>query len=74
MAYSFYNGYLKLILQKTGDEDKNLRELMEIYEDQHGVNFEAYKLFILIPISLHCFVSLKNDFSQSIDESDVSII
>lgn len=73
MAYSFYNGYLKLILTETGTTDKSLKQLMEIYEGRHGVKFEVYKLFILIPISLRCFVSLKNSFSPSVDESDVSI-
>lgn len=73
MAYSFFNGYLKLVLQNTGNEDKNLKELMEVYEATHGVNFEEYKLFILIPISLKCFVSLKNEFSESVEESHVCI-
>lgn len=61
-------------MQKTGAEDKNLRELMEIYEDKHNIEFQAYKLFILIPTSLRCFVSLKNDFSPLVDESHVSTI
>lgn len=74
MAYSYYHGYLKLIMHDTGTEDKNLKELMEIYEDEHGVKFEAYKLFILIPFSLKCWVSLKNYFSPSVDESHVSRI
>lgn len=74
MAYSYYHGYLKLILPDTGTEDKNLKELMEIYEGEHGVKFAAYKLFILIPLSLRCWVSLKNDFSPSVDESHVSRI
>lgn len=74
MAYSYYHGYLKLIMHDTGTEDKNLKELMEIYEGEHGVKFAAYKLFILIPLSLRCWVSLKNDFSPSVDESHVSTI
>lgn len=59
---------------KGAKEDKSLRELMEIYEDQQDIQFESYKLFILIPLSLRCFVSLKNDFSPTVDESLVSII
>lgn len=74
MAYSFFNGYLKLIMQKSGNEDKNLRDLMEIYEGEHGVKFREYKLFILIPISLRCFVSLQNDFFPTVEESIVSCI
>ncbi|XP_023014412.2 transmembrane protein sting [Leptinotarsa decemlineata] len=70
MAYSFFYGYLKLILPKTGTEEKNLKELMQDYEDTNGIKFDnVYKLFILIPKSLTCFVSLKNQYSPSIDES-----
>lgn len=72
MAYSYYHGYLKLIMHNTGTEDKHLKELMEIYEAEHNVKFAAYKLFILIPLSLRCWVSLKNNFSPSVDECHVS--
>ncbi|KAJ8916821.1 hypothetical protein NQ315_005828 [Exocentrus adspersus] len=70
MAYSFFHGYLKLVLPKTGIEDKNLKELMEDYEAQHKIQFSVYKLFILIPKSLYCPISLKNESSPSVDESD----
>ncbi|KAJ8975245.1 hypothetical protein NQ317_007365 [Molorchus minor] len=69
MAYSFFHGYLKLVLPKTGTEEKNLKELMQDYEDQNKIEFPIYKLFVLIPKSLKCFVSLKNEYSPSIDES-----
>ncbi|XP_018576991.1 stimulator of interferon genes protein [Anoplophora glabripennis] len=69
MAYSFFHGYLNLVLPKTGTEEKNLKELMEDYEAENRILFAAYKLFILIPKSLECFVSLKNEHSPSVDES-----
>ncbi|CAH1993707.1 unnamed protein product [Acanthoscelides obtectus] len=69
MAYSFFHGYLDLVLRRTGTESKNLKELMQDYEDSHHINFPIYKLFILIPTSLRCFTSLKNEYSASIDES-----
>lgn len=69
MAYSFFYGYLNLILKNTGTEEKNLVELMANYEAKNNVKFEVYKLFILIPVSFKCFVSLKNENSPSIDES-----
>ncbi|VEN61779.1 unnamed protein product [Callosobruchus maculatus] len=72
MAYSFFHGYLNLILPKTGTESKNLKELMQDYEDSHNVQFSIYKLFILIPTSLRCFTSLMNEYSKSIEESSVS--
>nr|CAI5869092.1 unnamed protein product [Callosobruchus analis] len=36
MAYSFFHGYLNLILPNTGTESKNLKELMQDYEDSHN--------------------------------------
>ncbi|KAJ8945571.1 hypothetical protein NQ314_009192, partial [Rhamnusium bicolor] len=69
MAYSFFYGYLKFMLPKTGTEEKGIKEVMQDYEGQNGIEFAAYKLFILIPKSLNCFVSLKNDYSPSVDES-----
>lgn len=69
MAYSFFHGYLNLVLPKTGTQEKNLKELMEDYEAQNHIKFAAYKLFILIPKSQVCFVSLKNEHSPSVDES-----
>ncbi|KAG5875749.1 hypothetical protein JTB14_002051 [Gonioctena quinquepunctata] len=69
MAYSFFHGYLNIVLPKTGNEEKNLKELMQDYEDKNNINFNVYKLFILIPKSMTCFISLKNEYSPSIDES-----
>ncbi|CAH0564953.1 unnamed protein product [Brassicogethes aeneus] len=59
MAYSFYHGYLKLLLTKIGIGDVNLKENMELYESHHDIKFEVYKLFILIPKSLNCYESLE---------------
>ncbi|XP_050499273.1 stimulator of interferon genes protein homolog isoform X2 [Diabrotica virgifera virgifera] len=69
MAYSFFFGYLNLVLPKTGREDKHLKEIMEDYEGSNGITFAVHKLFILIPKSMKCFVSLKNEYSPSVDES-----
>ncbi|XP_057665058.1 stimulator of interferon genes protein homolog isoform X2 [Diorhabda carinulata] len=69
MAYSFFHGYLNLVLPKSGGEEKHLKELMQDYEDKNHIRFAEYKLFILIPKSMRCFVSLKNDYSPSIEES-----
>jgi hypothetical protein len=70
MAHSFFHGYLKLIIPKTGTKEKHLEEVMKDYEDTHGVKLVFHKLFILIPKSLYCPVSLKNDeISPSIEES-----
>ncbi|KAK9883468.1 hypothetical protein WA026_001645 [Henosepilachna vigintioctopunctata] len=69
MAYSFFHGYLKLILPKSGREDKNLIEEIENYADSQGVTFPVAKLFILIPNSCVCHVSLKDDKFPSIEES-----
>ncbi|RZB40761.1 TMEM173 domain containing protein [Asbolus verrucosus] len=70
MAYSFFYGYLHLIIPKTGNSEKNLEELMKDYEDKHHVQLKFYKLFILIPKSLYCFTSLMDtESSPSIEES-----
>ncbi|XP_019881480.1 stimulator of interferon genes protein homolog [Aethina tumida] len=58
MAYSYYYGYLNLILNKIGESDLNLKDAMQIYESKEEIKFELYKMFILIPKSMHCLVSL----------------
>ncbi|CAG9856363.1 unnamed protein product [Phyllotreta striolata] len=68
MAYSFFHGYLNLLLPKTGREDKNLKEFMQDYESKNQIAFNVYKLFILIPESMTCPVSLENEDS-SLQES-----
>lgn len=72
MAYSFFHGYLNYVLPNTGGEDKNLKEIMTDFESKNGIKFEVYKLFILVPKSMRCPVSLENEYSPSIQESRVS--
>ncbi|CAH1106636.1 unnamed protein product [Psylliodes chrysocephalus] len=69
MAYSFFHGYLNYVLPNTGGEDKNLKEIMTDFESKNGIKFEVYKLFILVPKSMRCPVSLENEYSPSIQES-----
>lgn len=71
MAYSFFYGYLKLILPNTGGADKDLHELLLKYEDIEYVKFAVYKLFILIPLSGYCPPSLENGNNPTIEESKV---
>lgn len=51
MAYSYYYGYLRLILPSTGTTSKGIVEKIENFEDKHGIIFPVHKLFILIPSS-----------------------
>lgn len=51
MAYSFYYGYLRLILPSTGTASKGIVEKIENFEANHNVTFPVHKLFILIPSS-----------------------
>ncbi|XP_020299426.1 stimulator of interferon genes protein isoform X2 [Pseudomyrmex gracilis] len=52
MAYSYYYGYLRLVLPSTGTRDsKSINEKIENFEDNHNVNFTVHKLFILISSS-----------------------
>lgn len=66
MAYSFFYGYFNYMLRKTGDQEKNLKELMQDYEAKNKIKFEVYKIFILIPKSLTCPVSIE-DASKIMD-------
>lgn len=70
MAYSFFYGYLKLVLEKTGeDPSKNFAELINEYENRHNVKFAQQKLFILIPQSCKCPISLENEYSPTVESS-----
>lgn len=51
MAYSFYYGYLRLILPSTETSKKGIIEKIENFEANHNVTFPVHKLFILIPSS-----------------------
>ncbi|KAL6260143.1 hypothetical protein P5V15_007678 [Pogonomyrmex californicus] len=60
MAYSFYYGYLRLILPSTGTASKSIIEKIENFEDNHNVTFPIHKLFILIPSSGYIPPDLKD--------------
>ncbi|XP_011872909.1 PREDICTED: stimulator of interferon genes protein isoform X2 [Vollenhovia emeryi] len=52
MAYSFYYGYLRLMLPTSDDTSKKgIVEKIENFEDTHNIRFPVHKLFILIPSS-----------------------
>ncbi|XP_076300161.1 transmembrane protein sting isoform X1 [Lasioglossum baleicum] len=53
MAYSYYYGYLKLVLPSTGTAQKGLIEKIENLEDRNNITIAAHKLFILIPSSTY---------------------
>ncbi|XP_078043518.1 transmembrane protein sting [Augochlora pura] len=59
MAYSYYYGYLKLILPSTGTSKKGLLEKIENFEDHHNVSMSSHKLLILIPSSTYIPPDLK---------------
>lgn len=59
MAYSFFYGYLKIILPSTGTASKGLLERIRHFEDDQNVTVAIKKLFILIPASSHIPPDLK---------------
>lgn len=59
MAYSFYYGYLRIILPSTGTANKGILEKIENFEDTHDVSVTVKKLFILIPSSSYISPDLK---------------
>ncbi|GAB1866505.1 Transmembrane protein 173 [Camponotus japonicus] len=65
MAYSFYYGYLQLILPNRGTSDsKSIIEKIENFEDKHEVTFPVHKLFIVIPSSGYISPHLKEMSDQ----------
>ncbi|CAL1676652.1 unnamed protein product [Lasius platythorax] len=65
MAYSYYYGYLRLILPNPGTTySKGIREKIENFEDKHNVTFPVHKLFILIPSSGYIPPNLKEASEQ----------
>lgn len=74
MAYSFFYGYLNLVLPKTGTEEKDLSELLELFESSQHVTFEIKKLFILIPLSGYCPTSLQDSRNPTIEEARVRLL
>ncbi|CAG9774105.1 unnamed protein product [Ceutorhynchus assimilis] len=78
MAYSFFYGYLNYMLDKAGEPNKNLKEMMQCYESQHKIEFEVYKIFILIPKSLICFESVNSgshlmDMCSTLPEKKITV-
>lgn len=51
MAFSYYYGYLRIILPSAETSKKGIIEKIENFEDKHDVTFPIHKLFILIPSS-----------------------
>lgn len=64
MAYSYYYGYLRLVLPSTGTSSKSIIEKIENFEDKHNVTFPVHKLFILIPASGYIPPDLKEVSDQ----------
>lgn len=59
LAYSYYYGYLRMVLPSTGSDAKGLIEKIENFEDNHGIIIPVHKLFILIPSSAYIPSDLK---------------
>ncbi|KOX67371.1 hypothetical protein WN51_08278 [Melipona quadrifasciata] len=59
MAYSYYYGYLRIILPSTGSLNKGLVEKLENIEANHNIEISVHKLFILIPSSSYIPPDLK---------------
>lgn len=72
MAYSFFHGYLNIVLPEKGTDEKGLKELMQDYESSQGIKFALYKLFVLVPLSMYCPTKI-DEFAPSIETSRVSI-
>ncbi|XP_014479373.1 PREDICTED: stimulator of interferon genes protein isoform X2 [Dinoponera quadriceps] len=64
MAYSYYYGYLRLVLPSSGTTSKGIVEKIENFEDTHNVSFPIHKLFILIPSSGYIPPNLKEMSDQ----------
>ncbi|XP_022905121.1 stimulator of interferon genes protein homolog [Onthophagus taurus] len=54
MAYSYYHGFLKIVLPNTGTQQKGFKEFQADFESKHGIQFAYNKLIILVPMSLFC--------------------
>lgn len=70
MAYSYYYGYLRLILPSTGTASKGIVEKIENFEDNHDVTFPVHKLFILIPSSGYIPPDLKEASYQWMESAN----
>ncbi|XP_012269577.2 stimulator of interferon genes protein homolog [Athalia rosae] len=59
LAYSYFYGYLNIVLPSRGDNSKGLHDNIATYEADNGVTIPVKKLFILIPTSLRIPPDLK---------------
>ncbi|XP_066597821.1 stimulator of interferon genes protein homolog [Prorops nasuta] len=59
LAYSYYYGYLRIMLPSTGTKSKGLVEAINAYESFHNIQIPVKKLFILIPKSSYIPPDLK---------------
>lgn len=77
MAYSYYYGYLRIILPSTGTESsKGIYEKLENFEDIHRVSVSVKKLFILIPFSTYIpndFKYLSYDWMENVQELEQEV-
>lgn len=69
MAYSYYYGYLKIILPATGCLNKGIIEKLENIEDNHNIHIAIHKLLILIPASSYIPPDLKDVSFQWIESA-----
>ncbi|KAK9719058.1 Transmembrane protein 173 [Popillia japonica] len=77
MAYSFFHGYLQIVLPHKGTDQKGIQEIIRDFEAQQGVVFSSHKLFVLIPLSLHCPATIEQtssivELAQNLPEITVS--
>ncbi|KAL2734067.1 hypothetical protein V1478_003765 [Vespula squamosa] len=76
MAYSYYYGYLRIILPSTGTEAKGIYEKLENFEDIHNISISIKKLFILIPFSTYIPPDLKSlsyEWMENIQELEPEV-
>lgn len=71
MAYSYYFGYLNIVVPCRGDATKGLKEHMLDYEGNQGIKFAATKLYIFVPLSGYCPTTL-SDRSHKFETAKVS--
>ncbi|XP_012145882.1 transmembrane protein sting [Megachile rotundata] len=69
MAYSYFYGYLKIILPTTGSLNKGIIEKLENVEDNHNIHIATHKLLILIPASSYIPPDLKEVSFQWIESA-----
>ena len=70
MALNYLHGYLKKVLPKTQEGSEGIEGTMKKYETTMGVKFKMYKLFILVPLSMHCPPKIQ---SATIEPAKVSL-